>query len=69
MLQTLLEWIERRRKTDPDLIVTLKSFEESCRQAGFKDSGEALEALRAEGSVRSYRIQSGRIKLFLRARP
>jgi hypothetical protein len=68
MLETLVDRIQRKRGAEPDLIVSLKIFEGWCRKAGFSDSGAALGALCAEGHVRSWRIQSGRIKLFFEAR-
>ena len=43
-----------------------KEFEVWCRQAGFDGSTKALDALCKEGTVTSYRIQSGRIRLFLK---
>jgi hypothetical protein len=64
LLQSLHARLAALRGKEPDLILLLDEFQVLCVQAGFKTTDEALEALRAEGGLRSYRIQSGRIKLF-----
>jgi len=66
VLETLLQRIHRERKHHPGLIVTLREFEVWCRKAGFDGSTAALDALCAEGTVTSYRIQSGRLKLIFK---
>ena len=65
MLDSLLKRIHTERRGAPGLIVTLREFEVWCRKAGFAGSTKALDALRAEGTVTSYRIQTGRITLHL----
>ena len=65
MLDSLLRRIHTERRGAPGLIVTLREFEVWCRKAGYPGSTKALEALRAEGTVTSYSIQTGRLKLVL----
>lgn len=66
VLDSLLHRLNKERKSSHGLIVTLREFEVWCRKAGFPGSREALEALTAEGSVTSYRIESARLKLFFK---
>lgn len=66
MLRPLVDRLNRERNGAPDLIVLLRTFEDWCVDAGFRDHGEALDALRDEGLVTTWRIQSGRIKLFFK---
>ena len=64
MVRRLLERLDRERRGAPEVILPLKTFEVWCTEAGFKSDGEALDALRDADALRSYRMQSGRIKLF-----
>ena len=68
MLSRLLDHLDRERKGALELILPLKTSNAWCTEAGFKDDGEALDALSEAGAVRSSRIQSGRIKLFFEPR-
>ena len=68
VLRALLQRILEERGSDPDVVLNLRTFEEWCRKAGFPGAEAGLDALRDEGAVSSYRIQSGRIKLFFAPR-
>ena len=68
LVQALLNRLRRERRSAPDLVVLLRTFDEWSRVVGFPGGDAGLEALRENGAVASYRIQSAKIKLLFKVR-